>query len=130
MVKYLTLEQVLNIHDFVVEKFGGSHGVRDLGLVESALARPGAGFGDFEAYPDLLIKSAVLAHSLLKNHPFIDGNKRTAMMAMEQFLYTNGLTITAKKGEIYQLALDIENNTFDETGISKWLEQHTEPVLK
>lgn len=125
MTKYLTLEEVLCIHDAIIEKFGGSHGVRDLGLVESAIARPSAGFRDYEAYPDIYIKSAVLAHSILKNHPFIDGNKRTAMMAMEQCLYINGLTIAAKKDEIYQLALNIENNSLDETGIAKLLSKHT-----
>lgn len=130
MTKYLTLEEVLCIHDMMIEKFGGSHGVRDLGLVESALARPSAGFGDFEAYPDIYLKSAVLAHSLLKNHPFIDGNKRTAMMAMEQFLFINDLTINAQIGDIYKLALDIENNTLDEPAITGWIEKHCKPNLK
>lgn len=130
MTKYLTLEEVLCIHDMLIEKFGGSHGVRDLGLIESALARPSAGFGDYEAYPDIHLKSVVLAHSLLKNHPFIDGNKRTAMMAMEQFLFINGLTITAKKGDICQLALNIENNSLDEQSIADWIEKHCKPNLK
>lgn len=130
MTKYLTLEEVLCIHDMMIEKFGGSHGVRDLGLVESALARPSAGFGNYEAYADIYLKSAVLTHSLLKNHPFINGNKRTAMMAMEQFLFINGLTITAKKGDIYQLALNIENNSLDEQSITDWIEKHCKPNLK
>lgn len=125
MTKYLGLEEVLFIHYDLIEKYGGINGVRDLGLIQSALARPKSGFGTFEAYPDLLLKVAVLGHSLVKNHAFIDGNKRTAVTAMEMFLWKNDLGIIAVKDEIYQLALNIANNEIIETDIAKWLKEHT-----
>lgn len=128
MIKYLTTEQVLLIHDDMVHKFGGSHGIRDLGLVESAVARPQAGFGDFEAYPDLFLKAAVLIHSLLKNHAFIDGNKRTSTTAAEMFLWQNGYEIDAKKNEIYNLAMAVEDNSLPEDKIAEWLKKHSKMI--
>ena len=78
---YLTPEQVLFIHSRLVAETGGSHGVRDLGLLESAVARPRATFDGKELYPDLFTKTAVLMDSLINNHPFLDGNKRTGITA-------------------------------------------------
>ncbi len=128
MTKYLILEEVLLIHDTMIEKYGGSGGIRDLGMIESALARPQAGFGDFEAYPTLYLKAAVLCHSILKNHGFVDGNKRTASVAMITFLLENNITVTAKDGALHRLALTIENNTLPENQIAAWLKDHTKSI--
>lgn len=85
MIKYLSLEQVLVIHEKLIEKYGGSHGIRDHALLESAVVRPRtSAFGE-EAYPTLFLKAAVLLHSIIKNHPFVDGNKRTGFGAMQKF---------------------------------------------
>lgn len=130
MLRYLTTNDVLLIHEDMINAYGGSHGVRDMNLVESAVARPQAGFGDFEAYPDLFIKVAVLCYSLLKNHPFVDGNKRTAMTAAESSLFKNGFEIITEKGEVYKLALDIENNTLDEEKIAQWLKARGKKIKK
>ena len=128
MVRYLATETVLEIHEELVARYGGSQGIRDLGLVDSAVARPRAGFGDFEAYPDLFIKAAVLGHSLLKNHPFVDGNKRTAVAAMELLLEENGYELRVPKNSLYRLALDIENNSLSEQAIARWLKRHSKLI--
>lgn len=77
-MKYLTPEQVLFIHYRLIEETGGRHGIRDLTLLQSALARPMATFDNNALYPDLFVKAASVMHSLIKNHSFTDGNKRTA----------------------------------------------------
>jgi len=90
MTDYLTLPEVLAIHADQIERYGGSHGVRDHGLLESALYRPQTGY-----YADLVEESAALWESLAQNHPFIDGNKRTAFAATYTFLAINGAQLTA-----------------------------------
>jgi len=128
MVQYLTIDEVLYLHQALVDRYGGLHGVRDLGLVASAVVRPEAGFGDFEAYPDLFLKAAVLGFSLLKNHAFLDGNKRTSIGAMELLLEKNGVRITAKINERFRLAHDIENNSLPENQIAQWLKKHSKKI--
>lgn len=127
-IRYLTTRAVLRIHFRMVKRFGGSQGVRDLGLVESALARPKAGFDDFEAYLDIFTKTAVLMHSLLKNHPFVDGNKRTATIAATIFLKRNGFKLQVTQKEFVRLALDIENNALPEDKIASWLKKHSRKI--
>lgn len=78
-MKYLTVEQVLFIHARLVSEISGTHGVRDLGLLESAVARPQATFEGNDLYSDIFSKAAALMESLIGNHPFVDGNKRTGM---------------------------------------------------
>lgn len=128
MVQYLTTDEVLYLHQALVDQFGGLAGVRDLGLVESAVARPQAGFGDFEAYPDVFLKGAVLGFSLLKNHASLDGNKRTAIGAMELFLEKNGFRIIAKNNERFRLAHDIEDSSLPEDKIAQWLKKHSKKI--
>jgi death-on-curing protein len=90
MTDYLTVIDVLAIHHDQIERYGGSHGIRDAGLLESALHRPKSGY-----YPDLIAESAALWESLSHNHPFIDGNKRTAFACAYTFLAINGLRLRA-----------------------------------
>lgn len=125
MAKYLSLAEVLRIHSNMIRHYGGSHGVRDLGLVKSAIARPRAGFGDFEAYPDLFDKAAIIIHSLLKNHPFIDGNKRTAIASCALFLKRNGYKINMTKREGLEFTLNIENDSLNEKAIAVWIKKHS-----
>lgn len=122
-VVYLAVEEALYIHVYAVQKFGGSTGVRDFGLLESALARPAAGMVGYEAYPDLFMKAAVLAFSLVKNHPFIDGNKRTAMLCMLRFLKKNQVNTIAQSHDFYELAQAIAGNQLDEQGVATWLKE-------
>src|SRR4029077_365137 len=96
MSDYLTMADVLAIHADQIERYGGSQGVRDLGLLEAALYRPQTGY-----YADLIEEAAALWESLAQNHPFIDGNKRTAFAGMYTFLAINGARLTAEAQETY-----------------------------
>src|SRR3989344_4530809 len=126
-MKYLTVKDILLLHDIAIDKFGGSHGLRDLGLLESAVARPESSFGGEDLYPTIFLKAGALVHSLLMNHQFVDGNKRTAMFSVMTFLELNGYNFVAKQKEIVNAALWIENKkpTIDE--ISNWLQNHSIP---
>ena len=96
MTDYLTLVETLAIHEDQIERFGGAHGVRDLGQLEAALFRPQTGY-----YLDLIAQAAALWESLSQNHPFVDGNKRTAFAAMAAFLIINGVVLTADAEECW-----------------------------
>lgn len=124
-MKYLTVKDILLLHELQIEKFGGSHGLRDLGLLESAVARPESSFDGVDLYPDIFLKGAALVQSLLMNHQFVDGNKRTAMFSVMTFLELNGYKFVAKQKDIVETALWIENKKPTIEEISKWLEKHS-----
>lgn len=124
-INFLTLEQVLYIHEDQIEKYGGSHGVRDLTLLESAILRPQTTFGGRELYESIFDKAAALMHSLLLNHPFIDGNKRTAIVSSLAFLEFNGFSLTATNKKLEKYALLIENQKPSIEAISTWLKKHS-----
>lgn len=89
-MRYLSVEEVILLHSLLISQSGGSAGLRDRGALESAMAQPEASFGGEELYPSLAAKAASLGHSLIQNHPFVDGNKRIGHGAMEVFLFLNG----------------------------------------
>src|SRR3972149_783400 len=99
-MRYLTVEQVLVLHARLIAETGGSHGVRDLGLLQSAIARPQASFEGKDLYPDLYTQAAALLDSLARNHPFVDSNKRTAIATAALFLQSNEHRLTASKKEV------------------------------
>src|SRR6266851_6754077 len=105
MTDYLTLPEVLAMHADQIERYGGSQGVRDHGLLESALYRPQTGY-----YADLVEEAAALWESLAQNHPFIDGNKRTAFAATYTFLAINGAQLTANAEEAYSFIDSLYNS--------------------
>ena len=120
MTDYLTLPEVLAIHADQIERYGGSPGVRDPGLVEAALYRPQTGY-----YADLVEEAAALWESLAQNHPFIDGNKRAAFAATYTFLAINGVHLTADAGEIYVFISGLyEKGAFAFEALVPWLRQH------
>lgn len=123
--KFLSVAQVLAIHDRAVKRFGGSHGVRDLGLAESAVARPQAGFGGKYLYKNTFDMAAALLQSLLKNHPFIDGNKRTALTSAGIFLKLNGYKLINSHKEEVEFAVKVDNQNLTLEQISKWLKEHS-----
>ena len=123
-MRYLTNKRVLFIHDQLVKRFGGSLCVRDLGLLESALARPQATFDGKDLYPDIFDKAASLMHSLLKNHPFIDGNKRTALASAGIFFKLNGYNLENKHKDELQFALNVENESITLEEIALWLKSN------
>lgn len=124
---YLTAEEVLAIHSEIIDRYGGAHGVRDLGLLESAAARPHAGFGKFEAYQTVWEKATVLFCSLIQNHAFVDGNKRTAVVSAGLFLERNGYTFTSSQEQIVDLALGVALKKVGQEMVTEFLKSHTEP---
>ena len=124
-MNYLTPEQVLFIHYLIIEETGGSHGIRDIPLLQSAVARPMAVFNDTDLYPDLFTKAAALMHSNIKNHPFVDGNKRTAVTAASIFLLRNSFKITASNKELEQFTLKISSTNTGIEEIAKLFKKHS-----
>lgn len=116
-MRYLSVEEVLVLHDYQIERFGGSHGLLSLPLLESAIGRPTANFSGKDLYVDVYEKAAVLVYSLVKNHPFLDGNKRTGVHAALTFLVLNAIQLNLTSEQVINLGLDIANNklSFKET---------------
>lgn len=127
-VKYLTVKDVLLLHNMAIDASGGSHGLRDLGLLESAIARPQSSFGGKDLYPTIFLKAGALIHSLLRNHAFVDGNKRSSMFSAMTFLELNGYKFEAGQKEVVNYALKIENDKLSVEEIAKWLKEHTRSV--
>lgn len=124
-VQYVTAEEVLGAHAELVDRYGGSHGLRDLSLLESAVARPRAGYGEFEAYPTIWDKAAVLMQSIVLNHAFIDGNKRTGTIATLLFLERNGYIVTCSQRSLVAFTLKVASKQFDDAKIAAWLKDHS-----
>ncbi|HWY78795.1 MAG TPA: type II toxin-antitoxin system death-on-curing family toxin [Candidatus Sulfotelmatobacter sp.] len=124
-MKYLTPQQVLAIHDQMVKRFGGSSGVRDIGLVESAVAYPMAPFDGADLYENIFDKAAALRQSLLKNHPFVDGNKRTALSSAGIFFKMNGYTLKNYHEEEVEFGVNVDNKHLSIEEISVLLKNHT-----
>jgi death-on-curing protein len=124
MIRYLTLVEVLNLHRQIIEQSGGALGVRDLGALQSALAQPRMTFSGEDLYPTLVDKAAALGFSIIMNHPFVDGNKRTGHAAMETFLVLNGLEISASVDEQEQVILALASANSGRESFVEWLKQH------
>lgn len=107
MVRYLTLTEVHEIHAYQIKNYGGSLGVRDPGLLESACAQPRMSFSGHERHKTLFEKAAAYAFFIIKNHPFIDGNKRTGLHCALVFLYLNGMKIEIPSDELYDLTISL-----------------------
>jgi death-on-curing protein len=119
---FLSAEQVLFIHDRLIAETGGEHGLRDVGLLISAIGRPMTTFEGIELYPMLSDKAAALMHSLIFNHPFIDGNKRTAITAAAMFLLRNGYRLTVDYTELERFTLLVVNDRLTVVDISAWFQ--------
>ena len=124
-MKYLTAEQVLFIHARLVSETGGSHGVRDLGLLESAVARPRAVFDGKDLYADLFSKAAALMESLINNHPFVDGNKRTGIAAAALFLWRNGWRLSVSGEELEAMTLHTAVEDVPIETLADWLRSNS-----
>lgn len=125
---YLDLDSLIAIHDNMIEEYGGSHGIRDLGLIQSALARPQASFGGEELYPTIFLKAASLFHSLLFNHGFVDGNKRTSMVATARFLSLNGYELDVSQKEFVAFPQRVENKHLDFDEIASWFKKNVKKL--
>jgi death on curing protein len=129
-VIYLTAEQVLFIHARLISETGGEHSVRDLGLLLSALACPQATFDEQDLYPDLFSKAAALMESLIGNHGFLDGNKRTAITSVGLFLRINGYRLTVDNQQLESFTLQCAQHLVPLDQIDIWLKNHSESVSK
>jgi len=116
------------MHTVAVEEFGGSSGIRDRGLIESALARPLSSFGGSNLYDTPFKRAAALAESLVLNHGFVDGNKRTAMYAMAAWLEREGNVIEAERGGLRDLAVAIASHALNTEQVAAWLAKRSKPI--
>jgi death-on-curing protein len=119
---YLTVSEVLAIHDDQIEQYGGAHGLRDQGQLEAAVFRPQTGY-----YPDVAAEAAALWESLSQNHPFIDGNKRTAFASMYTFLAINGVLLRADSDSAWDfVSARYADGDFQFDKLEAWLRTNTE----
>lgn len=125
---FLTLDEVVEIHSSEIELHGGSHGIRDLGLLQSALAMPAAGFGDNYLHETLFDKAAAYLFHLVKNHPFIDGNKRVGLATASVFLMLNGVEKTADQDAFADRVLAVAEGRAGKLEIAAFLAKHTSPA--
>ena len=124
---FLTLIEVLELHRKVIKQSGGAFGIRDIGLLESAIVQPRMTFGGEDLYPSLLEKAAALGFSIIMNHPFVDGNKRIGHAAMETFLVMNGMEIHTSVDEQERVVLTIAAGELGREAFVEWLQQTTIP---
>ncbi len=124
MIRYLTLEEALELHRLILEQSGGLDGLRDLGALDSSLAQPQMAFGGQELYSGLAEKAAALGFSLVCNHPFQDGNKRVGHAAMETFLVLNGGELVADVDEQEEIILRLAAGKFKRDEFTAWVQSH------
>ena len=121
----ITKAIVLRLHELSIIKYGGSHGIRDEGLMESAIARPYQTFGGEDLYPTVFEKAAAIVESIIINHPFVDGNKRTGYLAMLAILGESKVEINVSNDDIYTFVIQISTGEAKFEQIVEWLKQNT-----
>lgn len=127
MTLYLSIEQVLYIHALQIRRFGGSAGLRDRGALEAAVARPQATFGGEDLYPELPAKAAALMHSVVTNHPFVDGNKRVGAHAALLFIRVNGMQPLITPEELTEVTMSVARGELSAQALAIWLRQRLRP---
>ncbi len=125
MILYLSIEQVEALHASQVEGYGGAAGLRDRGALEAAIARPAMTFDGEDLYPDIASKAAALMHSLLMNHPFVDGNKRIGAHAAIVFLLVNGSDLEASSEDLVAITVAVARGEVDAESLAIWFRQRT-----
>ena len=123
-MKILKKRQILLLHSVLIAESGGSDGVRDEGLLDSAVNTPFQTFSGQDLYPTVLEKAVRLGFGLIRNHPFIDGNKRIGTHAMLVFLNLNSITISYEDDELISTILSVASGEMDADGLLKWIQQH------
>ena len=126
--KFLEIVDVLDIHQILIEQLGGMSGVRDEGLLESALSQPKASFFGELLHPTIYEQAAAYLYHLAKNHPFLDGNKRTAYGAMEAFLRLNGYNLALSNEQSYNMVIQVAQGEMSKEELSSLLEQHIQQI--
>lgn len=123
MIKFST-EKVLLLHKFLIQETGGSQGVRDVGLLDSAVNAAYATFDGQELFPTKEEKAAKIGYSLISNHAFVDGNKRIGMYIMLTFLEINGISLNLKEGETADVGLKLADGKYSEKELLDWIIEH------
>ena len=121
----ISIQEVISIHDILIKKFGGLKGIRDFQSLESAINRASQTYDGKDLYPSVLEKVAALMESLIKNHPFNDGNKRVGYTVGRLILLNNDIDINATESERFNFIIQIAENKIDYDKILKWLNNHT-----
>lgn len=124
-MKRLSKEQVIKIHSMLIRQTGGRDGIRDEGLLDSALNAPFQTFDGEYIYRTIKVKAAKLGYFLVKNHPFIDGNKRIGILVMITFLEINGLEVTCTDEELITLGLGLADGSIDDVDLLNWIINHS-----
>ena len=124
---YFSFEEILDIHESVINRYGGTHGIRDRGLLESAIAQPRQSAFQTDIYPTLPEKAAALAFFISENQPFLDGNKRTAAVALVVFLRLNGLDLLADADELYAAIMGLADKSWDRKVFFGWVAERALP---
>lgn len=123
-MRTLSKNQVTALHSALIREFGGIDGIRDEGLLESALAAPFQSFGGEPVYPSLQAKAAQLGFGLIRNHPFVDGNKRIGAHTMLVFLAVNGIELRYEQQELIDIVLSVAAGQIDRQGLLQWILDH------
>ena len=123
-MRYLSLREILELHDKIIEVYGGTRGILDMHALESAANQTRITFNQTDLYPDILTKAAALCFFLVMNHPFVDGNKRVGHAAMETFLILNGFEIEATVDDQEKIILDLAAGNIDREQFTVWLNNH------
>jgi death-on-curing protein len=124
-MKRLSLETVIDMHSELIAQSGGLDGVRDNNMLDASVNSPYHTFGGQYLYPTLQAMAAHLAFSLIKNHPFLDGNKRIGILSMLVFLDINGLPVTCTDSELVSIGLGLADSSIDETELIEWIISHS-----
>jgi death on curing protein len=125
MIKFLNKATILTFHQDQLERYGGKEGIRDEKLLESALAQPEASFGGEYVHKDLFHMAAVYGFHLCQNHPFYDGNKRIALIAMYTFLYVNGYQLVADKKSLFAIMMDLAQGNVSKDELRGYLKKNS-----
>jgi death-on-curing protein len=128
MIRYLTIEEVLELHRLLLEQSGGGPGLLDPGALDSALAQPQMTFAGADLYPGLADKAAALGFSLICNHPFRDGNKRVGHAALETFVVLNGYELQATVDEQEQVILQVAAGSMKREDFTDWVAAHLQKI--
>ncbi len=129
-IEFLTLDEVFAIHADQIKRYGGSAGIRDRGLLESALAMPQAQFGGVYLHTDIFLMAAAYLFHLAQNHAFIDGNKRVAAVTALLFLSLNGIELTATEEEFEELVWRVARGEIGKTGIAEFFRANSSQMPK
>ncbi len=125
---FVSINEIVRIHDRIVSEIGGSLGVREPGLLAAIAEKSQASFGGQELYPTIFDKAAALYEALVNYHVFVDGNKRAAIATLEYFLYQNGYTLQADKTEKERFTLHTATDNPDLTKVAEWIKRHAKKI--